>query len=127
VRSDVVEKSASGSGIEERQGVRMHELGSDLDFAEEARGAERGGELGAEDSDRNPAPMLEVVGDVDGGHATAADLFADRVMVRERRSQARKQIVHRARLRRGCVWPAGGGTNDAKAGTRTRTGFPTGS
>ena len=42
----------------QRQDVRMAELGRDLDLAQEALGAEHGGELGPQDLDRDLAAML---------------------------------------------------------------------
>ena len=47
----------------------MLEVGGGLDLGEEAFGADDGGEFGAEDLDGDGAVVLEVVGEVDGGHA----------------------------------------------------------
>ena len=47
----------------------MAEAGGGLDLAQEALGAERGGELGAEDLDGDLAVVLEIFGEIDGGHA----------------------------------------------------------
>ena len=52
-----------------------------LHFREEALGAERGGELGAQDLDGDVAIVLEVVREIDGGHAARAELALDAVAV----------------------------------------------
>ena len=57
----------------------MLEPGGEADLAEEALGAEGGGELGVEDLEGDGAVVLEVLGEEDGGHATAAELALERV------------------------------------------------
>ena len=57
----------------------MGEPGGEPDLALEALGAECGGELGAEDLDGDVAVVLEVVGEVDGGHAALAQLALEAV------------------------------------------------
>ena len=59
----------------------MVELGGDRDLAQEPLGAERVGEFGVEDLDRHGAVVLEVVREVDGGHAAVAELALDAVAV----------------------------------------------
>ena len=49
----------------------------------EPLGAEHGGELGLEDLERDLAVVLEVLGEVDGGHAALAQLALDAVAVGE--------------------------------------------
>ena len=65
----------------------MLQVGGVLDLAEEALGAEDGRELGAEDLEGDLAVVLQVVGQVDGGHAAAAELALDRVPVGEGSAQ----------------------------------------
>ncbi len=45
-----------------------------LDLAEEAFAGQRFGDIGAEDLYRDLAPVLAIVGEVDGGHAALAEL-----------------------------------------------------
>ena len=52
----------------------MLQPGGELDLAQEALGAERGGELGVEDLERDRAVVLQVLGEEDGGHAPAPEL-----------------------------------------------------
>ena len=59
-----------------------------LDLAEEALGAERGGELGAEHLDGDLAVVLQVVGEVDRGHAALAELALDPVGGRRGHAEA---------------------------------------
>src|SRR5690242_16079009 len=60
-------------------------LGPDL--GQEAFGAEDGGELGAEDLEGDLAVVLQGVGEVDGGHAAAAERAFDGVAVGEAGAQ----------------------------------------
>ena len=52
----------------------MLEIGGDLDLGEEAFGADDGAEFGLEDLDGDLAVVLEVVREVDRGHAARAEL-----------------------------------------------------
>ena len=61
----------------------MLEAGGGLDFGEEALGAEDGAELGVQDLDGDLAVVLEVLGEVDGGHAALAELTLDAVAIGE--------------------------------------------
>jgi len=53
--------------------------GSEVDFTEEPLGPEHGPPLGAEQLERHRAVVLEVPGQVDGGHPTAPELLLERV------------------------------------------------
>ena len=66
----------------------MLELGDDVDLAEEPLGAQRRGELGPQDLERDLAVVLEVVGEVDGGHAALAELALDAVAAAEGGTQS---------------------------------------
>ena len=61
----------------------MLEPGGEADLALEALGAERGGELGMQDLEGDRPVVAEVVGEVDRGHAAAAELALDRVAAGE--------------------------------------------
>ena len=63
--------------------MRVLEVGGGLDLGEEALGTDDGGEFGAEDLDGDGAVVLEVVGEVDRGHAALAQLPLDAVAVGE--------------------------------------------
>ena len=71
------------AAVEEGQDVGVLEAGGGLDLPEEAVGAECGGELGAEKLDGDEAIVLEVAGEVDGGHAAATELALDVVAIDE--------------------------------------------
>jgi hypothetical protein len=74
--------------------VGVLELGRDLDLAEKALSAERGGEVFAQDLNRDLAVVLQVMGQVDGGHATAAELTLDAVAIGQRTAQSLEEIRH---------------------------------
>src|SRR6267143_3378567 len=85
---DVVEGPVGFSRIVEGQDVRVSESGGDLDFAYEALGAERLGELGPQHLDRDGAMMLEIPAEIHGGHPTTTEFAFDRVTPDEGGSQA---------------------------------------
>ena len=60
------ERRLDDTAVEEWEDVRVAEVRRGLDFAEEALGAECGGEFGAEDLDGDLAVVLQVLGEVDG-------------------------------------------------------------
>ena len=79
-----------------REDVGVLEPGGELDLALEALGAERGGQLGVEHLERDRPLVLEVAGEIDGGHAPAAELALERVAVPQAFAQQRR-VGHGAR------------------------------
>src|SRR5687768_10839895 len=79
VRHDVEDEAVNLSGVVQRKNVRMSENGRDLDLAEEPCGPERGGDVGGKDLDRHSPVVPQVLGEVNGRHATVADLALDPV------------------------------------------------
>ena len=71
--------------------------GRRLDLAQEPLGAQRGGELRAQDLDGDAPVVPEVVGEVHRRHAARAELSLDAIVVSERSAQFRAWISHRAR------------------------------
>ena len=59
----------------------MLELGRKLDLAQEALGAERGGELGAEHLEGDQALVPQVAREIDRGHPALPELALDGVAV----------------------------------------------
>ena len=59
----------------------MLQASGDPDLLEESLGAERGGELGAQDLERDGPIVPEVVGEIDGGHAAASELALDAIAI----------------------------------------------
>ena len=72
-----------GAAVEEREDVGVLEAGGGADFGEESLGAYDGAQFRAQELDGNEAVVLQVAGEVDGGHATAAQLPLDAVAVNE--------------------------------------------
>ena len=64
--------------------MRVLEPRGDLDFAEEALVPERRCELGVENLDRDGPMVLQVVGQVDGGHPAAPERALEAVGTRQR-------------------------------------------
>ena len=62
----------------------MTELGSGLDFQQEAFDADRGGELGMEHLERHGAVVAEVAGEVHRGHAAVSELALNGIAAPER-------------------------------------------
>ncbi len=81
VGHDVVEKAVGGAGVEQRQDVRVLEVGGGLDLDHEPLGPEHGGQLGLQDLEGHLAIVLQVLGQVDGGHAALPQLPLDPVAV----------------------------------------------
>src|SRR3970040_1019661 len=68
VRHHIVEQAAGLSRVEQRQDVRMLELGGDLDLTQEPRAADRRAEILLQHLDRDLTVVLEVLGEVHGRH-----------------------------------------------------------
>jgi hypothetical protein len=98
-RHDVVEEPAGLAGVEQREDVRVLQLGRDVDLTQEPLWADGGGQLGSQDLDGDLAVVLEVVGQVDGGHAALAQLARDPVVVGERVAQAGLKGRHGPKMR----------------------------
>ncbi len=76
-RHDVVGRAVKLARVDEAEDVRVLQVGDGLDLAQKPFGADDGGEVGAEHLDGDLAVVLEVVREVDGGHAAGAELALD--------------------------------------------------
>ena len=84
----------------------MREPRGDADLASEAFGAKQRAQLGAKDLDGDLAVMLQVVGQVDGGHASPAELALHGVAAGEAGAELVKLSgchVSRLENRGGCM------------------------
>ena len=79
----VVEETVGFAGVVERQDVGMREVCCDLDLTHEALDAEARGEFRAKNLDCYLAPMLEVLGEIDGCHPARTEFPFDGVAVGE--------------------------------------------
>ena len=70
-----------GAAVEHRQDERVLQPGGDFDLPEEPLGAEQVCQLGPEDLQGDEAVVFEVAGEIDRGHAAAAELALDRVAI----------------------------------------------
>ncbi len=85
------------AGIEQRQDMRVLQIGRRLDLGQEPLGADHRGEFRPQHLERDLAVVLQVLGEVDSGHAAVAKLPLDGVAVGEGGAQALSR-VHRANL-----------------------------
>jgi len=106
-RHHIVGGAVDLAAIDQAQDVRMLQGGDGLDLAEEALGPDDRGQLWAHHLDRDFAIVLEVLGQVDRGHAALAELPLDAVAVGEGSLQSGHRLGHRGRLSVG-AWKMGG-------------------
>ena len=65
----------------------MSEPGRDFYFPQEPLAADHRGQLGTQDLQRDPAVVLDVLGEIDRSHPARAELTLDPVAVGERGGQ----------------------------------------
>ena len=82
-RHDVVRGAVHLPAVDQAEDVGVLQRRDGLDLTQEALGADDGGQLGAEDLDGDLAVVLEVLGEVDRGHAALAQLALEAVAVGE--------------------------------------------
>ena len=83
-----------------------------LNLSKKALAAERFGEIGMQHFDRDFPIVLEVVGQVDGGHPARAELAVEAIAIGERFDQER-----RASTRRGYIEQAGAAKLSRRVGS----------
>jgi hypothetical protein len=94
VRHHVEEEAVGRARVEQRQDVRVLQVGGGLDLGEETLGAHDRRELGLQDLDGHPAAVLEILGQVYRGHAAFAQGALEAVSVGQGRRQAGGQVRH---------------------------------
>ena len=77
----------------------MLQLRRGPDLAQEPLAAERRAEVGMQHLDGDVAIVLEVVREIDGGHAAGAELALDAVAVGEGGRESRERLGHAATIR----------------------------
>ena len=90
----IVEEAVGVAGVDQPQDVGMLEAGGGLDLGEEAVAADDGTELGVEDLDGDLAVVLQVLGEVDGGHAALAELTVETVTVGQGGGESAECVLH---------------------------------
>ena len=88
VGHDVIEDVADRAGIEQRNDVRVLEMGRESDFLQESRRAQHGHQLGAHDLHRDVPVVLHIPSQVDRRHRAVPKLAPDHVMISERCADA---------------------------------------
>ena len=100
-RHDVVEEAVGLARVEQRQDVRVLEVGRGLDLGQEALGADHGGQLGPQHLDRDLAVVPQILGQVDRGHPAGPDLVLEPVMTGQRTRDPRRRAAHGRSSRHG--------------------------
>jgi hypothetical protein len=68
-----------------------------VDLAQETLGTDRDGQLGPQDLDRHMAVVLEILRQIDDGHAPATQLMLDGVVFGERGTKGGQGVGHDSR------------------------------
>ena len=104
VRHDVVQKRVCFTRIDEGDDVRVTEPCRNVDLLTEALWPEHRGKLWFQDLNCDISMVPEILGEIDGGHATAAELTLDPVSPGERRLKTfeLRVIIHVRSLRLRC-------------------------
>ncbi len=74
--------------------MRVSEVGCDLDLEQEPLAAEHRRQLRAQHLHRHLALVLQILGEVDRGHAARAEFFLDGVAVGEGGLEAVEEVRH---------------------------------
>ena len=88
VGHDVEEDIADRAGIEQRDDVRVLEVGRDSDLLQEPRRAQHGHQLGAHDLHCDVPVVLHVPSQIDRRHRAVPKLAPDHVTISERSADA---------------------------------------
>ena len=99
VRHHIEQERVGLTRVEQRQDVRVLEVGGELDLGQEALGADDGRELGAQHLHRHPPIVPQVLGEIHRGHAARADLVLEAVMAGQGTRDPRRQAAHGASWR----------------------------
>ena len=79
----VIEQSSGFARVDQRDDVRVSQLGSNADLAQKTIGAEAGRDFGSQDFDRDLSPVLLFFGEVHRRHSAAPQLPLDGIAVGE--------------------------------------------
>ena len=93
-RHDVIEEAVGLAAVEERENVRMLQVGRGTDLHQKPLGADRGSQLGAQHLPGHASIVLAIVREIDGGHAAFAQLAFEAIAVGERSNEARGSAGH---------------------------------
>jgi hypothetical protein len=85
------------AAVVQRQNVRVLESRRGLDFLQEPVGAEHGPEFGPQHLQRNLAVVFQILGKIDGGHASFAESTLDAVTVGKGSGEALGDFSHALR------------------------------
>jgi hypothetical protein len=80
-RHDVKQEAARFARVVQWQDVRVLQVGRRANLGEKALGAECGGQVRVQHLDRDIARVLEIVREIDGGHATGAEFTLKEIAI----------------------------------------------
>jgi hypothetical protein len=80
--------------VVQRQNVRVLELRRGLDLLQEPVGTDHGGQLGPQHLQCDLAVVLQIFGEIDGGHAAFAEAAFDAVAIGEGRGDLCGDFSH---------------------------------
>ena len=89
VRDDVEQEAIGFARVDQGEDVGMVEPGGDGDLPEKPLGTERGRDLGSQHLERDGPVMLQIVGQMDRGHAAPTQLPLDAVATSQSRGETR--------------------------------------
>ena len=78
---DIEQEAVGFPGIVERQDMRMIQVGGDLDLGQEPFGTDNRSQLRLQDLEGHLAVVLDVLGQVHGGHPALTQLTLDGIAV----------------------------------------------
>jgi hypothetical protein len=99
---DVVKEAVRLAGVDQAENVGMLQAGGGLDLAEEPVHADDSAQLRMQDLDGDLAVVLQVLGEIHGGHAALTKLAVETVTVAQRRGEAARDRRAQLRLRVRC-------------------------
>ncbi len=82
------------TGVEQRQDVRMLQIGRGANLAQEPLGAEDGGEFRLEDLERHAPVVAHVVREIDRRHPAGPELALDAIAVGEGVAKVGERVGH---------------------------------
>ena len=119
-RGDVIQGAARLARVYQRNDVRMRQPRGDADLAQEPLLADRGAEFLLQNLDRDLAPVLPLLGEMHGGHATVAEQSLYRVTVSEGCLESERRFAQITRLD---LWSLRHFTDKLPKCARARTGL----
>jgi hypothetical protein len=95
IRHDIEEEAVGFAAVKEREDVRVLEVRGGGNFGKKSLRADDRGQFGAQYLHRHAAIVLDVLSQVDGGHAALSELALEAVAVGQGVGEAGEDVGHR--------------------------------